>query len=244
MLDPFRAAEPVWTRRRARPVLFWPLTRPFLVVLVAVLIALVALLELGALSYAYWRLGLDRSSVSLVLIATFLGSVVNLPLVAMRSVRLLVAERTVRFLGMRYVVPAVWVPQRTVVAINVGGALVPAIVSVYLFLHDGLGFRGMLAVAVVALVVYLVARPVAGVGVVVPALLSPLVAAAVALVAGGGSVPAVAYVAGVLGTLVGADLLNLWRVRDMGAPVVSIGGAGTFDGVLLSGVMAVLMASI
>ena len=30
----------------------------------------------------------------------------------------------------------------------------------------------------------------------------------------------------------------------MGAPVVSIGGAGTFDGILLSGVIAVLIASL
>jgi uncharacterized membrane protein len=245
MLDPFRVAQPVWVNRRARrPLLFWPLTRPFLVLSLAVLVALVALLELGVLSYAYRRLGLDRPLISVVLLATFLGSVVNLPLVAMRSARLVVAKRTVRFLGVRYVVPAVWVPHRTVVAINVGGALVPAMVSVYLFLHDGLGFRGVLAVALVALVVNLIARPVAGVGIVVPALVPPLAAAAVALVFGGASVPAVAYAAGVLGTLVGADLLNLWRVRDMGAPVVSIGGAGTFDGVLLSGVIAVLIASI
>lgn len=245
MLDPFRVAQPVWTSRRARrQMLFWPLARPLLVVLLAVLVALVLLLELGALSFAYQRLGLDHPWVSLILLATFLGSIVNLPLAAMRSARLLVEQRTVRFLGLRYVVPAVWVPQRTVVAINVGGALVPTVVSVYLFFHSQLGLRGVLAVALVAAAVYAVARPVAGVGIVVPALLSPLAAAAVALLLGGSSVPAVAYVAGVLGTLVGADLLNLWRIRDMGAPVVSIGGAGTFDGVLLSGVIAVLIASI
>jgi uncharacterized membrane protein len=52
----------------------------------------------------------------------------------------------------------------------------------------------------------------------------------------------IAYVSGVLGTLIGADLMNLNRVADLGAPVTSIGGAGTFDGVFLTGILAVLVA--
>jgi len=51
----------------------------------------------------------------------------------------------------------------------------------------------------------------------------------------------VAYVGGTLGALVGADLLNLGRIRELGAPVVSIGGAGTFDGVYLTGVFSVVL---
>jgi len=136
------------------------------------------------------------------------------------------------------------VRQRTVVAINVGGALVPVGVSAYLVFHDQLGLPALLAVAVVAVVARVLARPVPGVGVVLPGLIPPLAAAGVALALGGAHAPAVAYVAGVLGTIVGADLLNLHRVGRMGAPLVSIGGAGTFDGVLLSGVAAVLIATL
>jgi uncharacterized membrane protein len=223
---------------------FWPLASPFLIVLVAVLVALVALLQFGVLTFAFERLGLDRTAVSVVLLATFLGSAVNLPLFQLRSRQVLVQSRVVRFLGVRYVVPGVWVPQRTVVAVNVGGALVPVAVSFYLFVHNGLGLVALLAIAVVTAVVYLSARTVAGVGVVVPGLLPPVVAAAAALLLAGGAAPPVAYVAGVLGTLIGADLLNLHRIGRMGAPVVSIGGAGTFDGILLSGVIAVLIASL
>jgi len=217
---------------------------PFLIALVAVLVALAVLLQFGVLTYTFGRLGLDPATVSLVLLATFLGSAVNLPLFRMRSGRMLVESRMVRFLGVRYVVPAVWVPQHTVVAVNVGGAVVPVAVSLYLFAHGGLGLAALLAIGVVTAVVHLLARPVAGVGVVVPGLLPPLVAATAALVLAGGAAPPVAYVAGVLGTLIGADLLNLHRVSRMGAPVVSIGGAGTFDGILLSGVIAVLIASL
>ena len=236
--------EPRSGGRARRPWVFWPLASPFLIVLVAVLVALVALLQFGVLTFAFERLGLDRTAVSVVLLATFLGSAVNLPLFQLRSRQVLVQSRVVRFLGVRYVVPGVWVPQRTVVAVNVGGALVPVAVSFYLFVHNGLGLVALLAIAVVTAVVYLSARTVAGVGVVVPGLLPPVVAAAAALLLAGGAAPPVAYVAGVLGTLIGADLLNLHRMGRMGAPVVSIGGAGTFDGVLLSGVIAVLIASL
>ena len=52
-----------------------------------------------------------------------------------------------------------------------------------------------------------------------------------------------AYICGSLGTLFGADLLNLDKVQGLGAPVASIGGAGTFDGVFLVGIVAVLIAS-
>lgn len=233
-----------WAAPARRSLLYWPLAMRFQAALAVLLVGLVALLQFGLLSYAYQRLGLDRSSVLLVLLATFLGSAVNLPLAAIRSMRLVSDARAVRFLGLRYVVPAVWMPQRTVVAVNVGGALVPAIVSAYLIVHDHLGLAALVAVAAVAVVARVLARPVPGVGVVLPGLIPPLAAAAIALAIGGGQVPAIAYVAGVLGTLVGADLLNLHRVGRMGAPLVSIGGAGTFDGVLLSGVAAVLIAGL
>jgi uncharacterized membrane protein len=75
-------------------------------------------------------------------------------------------------------------------------------------------------------------------------LVPALIAAGVGLVIAPAAAPALAYVAGVFGTLVGADVLNLRRVRALGAPVVSIGGAGTFDGIYLTGVIAVLIASL
>jgi uncharacterized membrane protein len=53
-----------------------------------------------------------------------------------------------------------------------------------------------------------------------------------------------AYAGGSLGTLIGADLLNLPRIEELGAPVASIGGAGTFDGIFLAGIIAVLIASL
>ena len=102
--------------------------------------------------------------------------------------------------------------------------------------------RMLIATAVVALIVNQLARVVPGAGIVVPMLLPPLLAAGVALILAFRRAPPVAYVAGSMGTLVGADLLNLGRVAEMGAPVVSIGCAGTFDGVFLTGILAGLLA--
>jgi len=92
--------------------------------------------------------------------------------------------------------------------------------------------------------VHLMARPVPGVGIAVPILIPPLVTALVALSLSSWNPAPLAYIAGSLGTLIGADLMNLGKVRDLGAPVASIGGAGKFDGIFLTGVVAVLLTSI
>ena len=92
--------------------------------------------------------------------------------------------------------------------------------------------------------VWLVARPIEGVGIVTPSILPPAVAAITAIVIGGATEAALAYTCGTLGTLIGADLMNLPRIRGLAAPEASIGGAGTFDGVFLSGLLAVVIASL
>jgi uncharacterized membrane protein len=70
-----------------------------------------------------------------------------------------------------------------------------------------------------------------------------VVAAVSGLLLGGRELgPAIAYVAGSVGTLVGADLLRLKDIRRLGSTAVSIGGAGTFDGIFLNGVLAALLA--
>lgn len=51
--------------------------------------------------------------------------------------------------------------------------------------------------------------------------------------------PAVAFAGGILGTLIGADLLHLKEIQRMSPGVLSIGGAGVFDGIALCGLFAV-----
>ena len=87
------------------------------------------------------------------------------------------------------------------------------------------------------------AYPVPGVGIAEPMFIPPLVTAVVALAISRNHAAPLAYIAGSLGTLIGADLLNLQRIHGLGAPVASIGGAGKFDGIFLTGLIAVLLAS-
>jgi uncharacterized membrane protein len=52
----------------------------------------------------------------------------------------------------------------------------------------------------------------------------------------------VAYISGTLGVLTDADQLRLKDVRKLGAALASIGGAGTFDGIVMTGSVAALLA--
>lgn len=201
-------------------MIFLPVAVPLLlVVLVLLLVAFVVLVELRVLSYAYRKIGIPARYVFLILVLTLIGSHVDLPLYSVPGPR-----------------------ASTVVAINVGGALIPTLLSLFLFLRSGMPGRMLIGTALVTVVVHQLARVVPGVGITVPVLLPPFLAAAVALILAFRRAPPLAYVAGTMGTLIGGDLLNLGRVAHMGAPVVSIGGAGTFDGVFLTGILAGLLA--
>lgn len=91
-------------------------------------------------------------------------------------------------------------------------------------------------------VCYRLAQPVPNVGIAMPALIPPLVAAVPAILLAPAFAPPVAFVAGVLGPLVGADLLHLDDIKGIATGMASIGGAGTFDGIVLSGIFAALLA--
>lgn len=219
---------------------YFPLAWPFLVLLFSLFIVAVALIELDILTYAYRRMGIKPRAVMAILFLSLLGSYINIP-VAELPPEEVVSGKLVDFFGVTYVVPTVERWPGTIVAVNVGGALIPAVLSFYLLVRNRLYGRGVLAVVVVAVIVHSLARPVRGVGISVPILVPPLVAALAAMVLAWRHAPPLAYIAGSLGTLIGADLLNLGRIQGLGAPVASIGGAGTFDGVFLTGILAVLL---
>jgi len=82
------------------------------------------------------------------------------------------------------------------------------------------------------------------VGIALPAFIPPVFAALVSIIIVPQYAPVVAYVSGTMGTLIGADIFNIKKLGDLGAPIASIGGAGTFDGIFLNGVLAVILASI
>jgi len=218
-----------------------PLAVPLLLIgFLVLLVLLVFLIELRILAYAYRKIGVPPRYMFTVLVLTLVGSHFNIPLYSVKVPRLAQVE-SVTTMGRTYVVPPPVQPATTLVAINVGGALVPVLLSLYLFFRSGLYVRMLIGTAIVAVVTHVFARVVPGVGIAVPMLIPPLVAAAVGLILSWRRAPPVAYVAGSMGTLIGADLWNLGRVAELGAPLVSIGGAGTFDGVFLTGIIAGLI---
>jgi len=192
--------------------LAFPLLLAFFLLLLAVLVLVI---ELRILRYAYRKIGVPPRYMFVVLLLSLLGSQVNIPMFRMGG---------------------------TLVAINVGGALVPVLLSLYLFLRLPMRGRMLLGTAIVAVVVHALARIVPGVGIAVPMFLPPLAAAIVGLALAFRRAPPVAYVSGSMGALIGADLWNLPRIAEIGVPLVSIGGAGTFDGVFLTGIIAGLLA--
>jgi uncharacterized membrane protein len=220
---------------------FFPYPPLYLLIFLLLLGLLLVLLQLGVIGLAYEHLGLSRRAAILVLFAALLGSGINIPVARFPAQRM-VEPRIVDFFGMEYVVPTVVERGSTVVAVNVGGAVIPVLLVIYLIGQYGLSGRILTALGVVTVVTHLLARPVPGVGIALPPLLPSLAAAGAALLLDRRGAPRTAFIAGTLGTLIGADLLNLWGLQNLGAPVVSIGGAGTFDGVFLTGIIAVLLA--
>ncbi len=200
------------------------------------------LVQVGAIGYAFAKIGIPPENLFSIMMLCIFGSFVNIPIK-----KYTLGERypnffeRVRFFGIQYQPPKME-PKEMILAVNVGGAIIPSMLSLYLLLHIQHPFRALLALAIVAAVVYKMAKPIKGIGIATPLFVPPLVAALAALYLNFHESAATAYIAGTLGTLIGADLLNLPKIKEIGTPIASIGGAGTFDGVFLTGVIAVLLA--
>jgi uncharacterized membrane protein len=208
-----------------------------------ILVGLAILIQIGLLNRVSHALGFHPLTVLMILFASLIGSAINLPLVQLPEERV-VSREIVEIMGVPFLAPVAVDWPGTILAINVGGAVIPILVSFYLVVRYRLWVSGLIAIAVVAFFVHRWATPIPGLGISVPTFLPPLLAAAAALVLSRRYAAPLAYIGGCIGVLVGADLLNLGLLRSLGAPVASIGGAGTFDGVFLTGVIAVLLASL
>jgi len=197
------------------------------------------------LTTALLELQIDPRAATLIVVGMFAGAAINIP------VRRIEREEWVpidpfamfRWRGARLALERS--RRDTIIAINVGGCVIPASLAAYEIARLApAGAAPALAGAVVinAGVCYLLARPVRGIGIVMPGLLPPLMAASSAWLLAPEHATPIAFVAGTLGPLIGADLLQLREVRLLDSGLVSIGGAGTFDGILLSGIVALYLA--
>jgi uncharacterized membrane protein len=222
---------------------YLPLTPGLFSILVVLLGGLIILIQLRILRYAYMRLGVGPGAALLLLFGSLVGSYFNIPITVLPGAPVRTGE-IVNFFGMRYVVPNVIAWPGTVLAVNVGGAVIPSLMSAYLVIRYQLWLKAALATAAIAFIIHSMATPVPGIGIAVPVFAPVVVTAILAFILSREYAAPLAYIGGSMGTLVGADLLNLDKISGLGAPVASIGGAGTFDGIFLTGILAVLLAGI
>lgn len=223
--------------------MFFP---PFLVIFFFIFVFLLflvfGLVKFGLFAMAFARLGIPPEQLFSLLFLCIIGSMINIPIKRIPLKEDPPILSLISFFGLRYRPPQWRHPREMVLAVNVGGAVIPTMISLYLLLHAHNPIRMLLATGLVTYVIHRIARPVPGLGIATPMFIPPVVAALAALVLNHQWAPPTAYVAGTLGTLIGADLLNLHRIRELRAPVASIGGAGTFDGIFLTGILAVLLS--
>ncbi len=202
---------------------------------------LLVVLQLGIFGIVLAKLGLSPDSAILLFISTLLGSFINLRLFTMDTPSSEIPEN--------YPVPhSLFNPfpitrGKTIIALNVGGALIPICFSLYLIsLHSVTASQYIPAILFVAFISYSFSRPIKGLGIGIPIFIAPLTAALSALIISPEQSAPLAYICGTLGVLIGADLFRLKDIKHIGAPVASIGGAGTFDGIFFTGIIAVLLA--
>ena len=218
---------------------FNPMQLVGLVVIVGLVLAFV---QVGLLTVAFEKLGLSSHSAFMLLFASLFGSAINLPVMKVKAerpnledtpeqLREFMARALRNFQG------------HTTIAVNTGGCLIPLMFSYYLIrLNEVGGLKLIAATLIVTAVCRWASRPIPGIGIGMPVFIAPLAAAITASAIDPEHSAPLAYICGTIGVLVGADLLRLNDVLKMGVPIASIGGAGTFDGIFITGIVAVLLA--
>ncbi|MDP3995894.1 MAG: DUF1614 domain-containing protein [bacterium] len=189
------------------------------------------------ITIGFEKLGISPEITVFLLLAILLGSVINIPL---GREKLILVEES-RFFGL-WRSPKI---KSQGLAINLGGAVIPILLSfyfLYLMWSGGLALKPVFIAAVLMTVISkILARVIPGTGISMPAFVPPILSAALALLLAPGYAAPVAFVAGTLGVLLGADVLNLGKILKYGG-FLSIGGAGVFDGIFLVGIVSALLA--
>lgn len=221
-----------------------------ILILIVVIIVLIPLAFLGLIGAAFTRLGFSWLSALAVVLLILLGSTVNIPVYTIKRdmVRMNPGEISMSDPYAAWPREDVW---DTVISINLGGAVIPLCIALYvlyaayplvttsLLVPLAIGTLG------VSLITYTSTRALPGVGIQVPLLIPALTALLIGLVFGGSiglAASVTAMVSGIFGVLVGGNLAQLGKIRDLGIPAMSIGGSGTFGSVLFCCILPALIA--
>ncbi len=164
-------------------------------------------ITLDVLEVAVAKLGFTPKIALILLLAVIVGSLINIPLYTVESKVAVVSDYMELWLRQFWGIPLRTIQQKTVVALNIGGGLIPVLLAIYELTRSNI--LGIVSVS--------------------------------AIVIAPSQAPSVAFAGGILGTLIGADVLHLKEIERMSPGVLSIGGAGVFDGIALCGLFALLL---
>ncbi|MGV9169971.1 MAG: DUF1614 domain-containing protein [Promethearchaeia archaeon] len=213
--------------------------------------AILAIIMMGILLFqfagvVFVQLGIQPWLVIIIIIGSLAGSMVNIPVTVVESQSNKCTDKKyIKLWGITYRVASPDCPGETLISVNIGGAVIPVLVSAYLLILNPQTIPvALLGILMVSIFVKAIARVEPNVGIVTPGLLPPLVAGIASTVLmllfpGMFSPHVLAYVSGTLGTLIGADILNLNKIAELQTGNAAIGGAGTWDGIFLAGLLAV-----
>jgi uncharacterized membrane protein len=140
------------------------------------------------------------------------------------------------------------------VGINVGGAVIPLLLSIYLAIKNKLRWVWiLLGISIVAVITFLVTYPDPEKGIVsqfpfwfLPAIIASLISLVFTWKVKRKAAP-LAYILGTLGVLIGADCFHLFQLLENEIHTTRnavIGGASVFDMVFITGILAVFLDSL
>jgi uncharacterized membrane protein len=222
----------------------------FIILLVGLAIILIPLMILGIIGAAFTRLGFSWISALAVVICMVLGSFVNIPFYRIQRDMVKVPRNETSGFDVCGPCPPspVW---DTSVSINFGGAVIPTFISLYM-VYGAIGIMGfpliitiVVATFLVGMISFLSTRLVTCSGLQVPLLIPGMTALFAGLILTGGTgltAAVTAFVSGTAGVLLGGNIANFHRIKNLEVTAVSFGGAGTFGSIFICCILPALIA--
>jgi uncharacterized membrane protein len=174
-----------------------------------------------------------------------LGSLINIPLKRVKTVSKIPIDLRQLYGLNRFFTRRILQKNEMTIAVNFGGCVVPLALALHQLTHlftAEIILMPILVIIINVIICYRLSEVKAGVGILLPAFVPGIIAALCALILSPENPSSVAFCAGILGPLIGADILRLKHIIALGSGSASIGGAGIFDGIVISGFVALLLS--